>query len=71
MDTAALPLTTAEADTLRHALIDYRKLLTLSAYAQLAEEIILPEVQRVDAIAEKLNLAIFYPEHIMENVDAE
>jgi hypothetical protein len=49
-----------EAETLSRALTDYRKLLTLSAYAAVDKSIIDAEVSRVDATQERLSIDIFY-----------
>lgn len=62
METTTLPLSLSEADTVRRALMDYRRLLTLSSYAAIDESTILPEVHRVDALSERLNLCVFYDE---------
>lgn len=61
MPDSVLPLDTREAEMLQRALIDYRKLLTLSKYAEIDPSIIASEVMRVDAVTERLSLAVFYP----------
>jgi hypothetical protein len=61
MTDSALPLDTREAEMLQRALIDYRKLLTLSKYAEIDPSIIASELVRVDAVTERLSLAVFYP----------
>lgn len=60
----SLPMSEEDASTMHRALIDYRKLLTLSRYAEIEPSIIDQEVQRVDAICERISLTTFYPEEV-------
>jgi hypothetical protein len=64
LETSTLPLSLSEADCLRRSLLEYRRLLTLSSYAAIDESTILPEVHRVDALSERLNLCVFYDETV-------
>lgn len=52
-----LPLSASEAQTVFRALIDYRRILEASAIRDSA--LVRPEIDRVDAISERLSLGYF------------
>jgi len=62
----ALPVSDEDAQTIQRALIDYRRLLTLSTYAAIDGATVDREVRRVDAIAERLSLHVFYADYANE-----
>jgi hypothetical protein len=65
----ALPVSDKDAQTIQRALIDYRRLLTLSTYAEIDVATVDAEIRRVDTLAERLSLNVFYADYNHEGDD--
>lgn len=59
-----ITLSSREAHAVFRALLEYRRLLSLSLLRERSEGLVQAEIARVDSVSEKISLADYFPQHV-------